>query len=250
MLTDWQIKRATKIKQRLFKFQVSRRSARDEFITTVNAYLRPDYHVLHAGCGGDASLCLRGRCKEVVGVDISTSVLSNPDVDRAIIADLEKLELPCVFDLVVCKGVVEHLKNPMACFNSFSKVVKKGGFVIILTPNIAHYAALITKITPHSFHQWYLKKILGEDPSAAFPTYYRANRRRKLCAMMERAGFEPIELKMIGTTPIYLSFSYVSLLIGITYEKITSYLDFLSEFRFWILGVFQKRFECRMTSLG
>jgi 2-polyprenyl-3-methyl-5-hydroxy-6-metoxy-1,4-benzoquinol methylase len=242
MLKNWYAKHVNSVMNFLNRFYSPKKSARDQFADLVNAHLLPHHRVLHIGCADYTSLYLKGRCQEVIGVDISQSVLTNSDVDKAIVADIETVELPAAyFDLVLCKGLIEHLKNPMVCFQNLSQATKQGAFIIVLTPNVTHYGALATKLTPHGFHRWYVEKVLKANPEGAFPAYYRANRPGKLSAMMAKAGFETHCLKMIDTPPYYLAFSYPSAFIGIGYERLVSHFDLLADLRFWILGVFCKR---------
>lgn len=44
------------------------------------------------------------------------------------------------FNLIVCKQVIEHLENPNHWFRQVSRLSKRGGMVILSTPNIASLA--------------------------------------------------------------------------------------------------------------
>ena len=239
MFADWQRKRLLAIRAFESRFYPCRDPVGEEFMAVTHAHLKPGDRILHAGCGADTSLSLRGKCKEVVGIDLGRSVLQNQDVDTPIVGDLAKLDLSLAFDLVVCKDVVEHLKEPLACFHNFSNVLKDGGLVIIGTPNILHYGVMATKLTSHKFHQWFLEKILNSEFEVAFPTYYRANHPRKLCAMMAKAGFRAVEIRMVERPPDYLFFTYATSLTGIAYERVVSRFKWLELLRCWIIGVFQ-----------
>lgn len=41
-----------------------------------------------------------------------------------------------IFDYVVCVEGIEHLENPHGLIREFGKVVKKGGYLVISTPNV------------------------------------------------------------------------------------------------------------------
>ncbi len=238
---SWYAKHSENVIDYLRRFYASKRNARKEFADTVEQYLLPEYRVLHAGCADDESLGISGRCREVVGVDISESILTNNDLDRAIVSDIGSVDLPpAYFDLIVCRGLIEHLKDPSTCFRTFCGLLKNGGTVIMLTPNILHYGPLVTKLTPQGFHVWYVKNVLKVSPEAAFPAYYHANRPRKIRALMKKAGFETKQISMIDMPPYYLSFSYTTAFVGIGYERLVSRFNMLSGLRFWILGVFRK----------
>jgi 2-polyprenyl-3-methyl-5-hydroxy-6-metoxy-1,4-benzoquinol methylase len=195
--------------------------------------------VLDAGCGQYVSIA-KGRCREITGIDTDNDILKNPDIDIPVIGNLENLTLPeNKFDDIICLDVIEHLKDPMSCFKGFSRVLKDGGHCFIATPNVLHYAVLTTKLTPNWLHNWYAKRIL-RDKTDPFPTYFRANRPNKLIAMMHKAGFDVVMLKMVEEQPSYLRFSSITYLAGIGYERFVNRFSFLSVFRSNIIVVFRK----------
>ncbi len=211
-----------------------------QFWETVYAHLQPDHSVLNAGCGADPSASLREKCKEVTGIDLGEGVFKNPDIDVPIMGDLERLTLPPgSFDIIVCQYVVEHLKNPEACFRGFSTVLKERGLCFISTPNLLHYGTILTRLTPHCFHNWYARRILGGN-SEQFPTYYRANTPHRLVVMMGEAGFKCLDIRLIEASPDYLAFSPFTYLIGVGYERLVNRLSCLSGLRSVIIATFQK----------
>jgi ubiquinone/menaquinone biosynthesis C-methylase UbiE len=168
------------------------------------------------------------------------SASKNSDRDTFRICDMEKLPLESnTVDMIVCKFVVEHLKNPIICFGEFSRVLKGGGgLVIIVTPNTLHYTSIITRLSPYWFHRWYCQK-RGWDPDDVYPVYYRANRREKLVPLMHQVGLQTAHINMVEGSPGYLDFSLIPFLIGIVYERIVTRFA-IKDLHCSILAIFKK----------
>lgn len=107
--------------------------------------LRPDdfrgKRILEVGCGGGGWLevCARMGASEVVGLDYSEAVnvarrrnlkSSNVHVLQGSIFDLP---LRPIFDIVVCVGVIHHLRDPAAGMRALMRVAKPGGRIAIWT---------------------------------------------------------------------------------------------------------------------
>jgi len=207
-----------------------------QFRKILQNYVSPEYRVLNFGCGSDGWLHLKRKCQQVVGVDIDSSALRNPDLDLCIIGDLETADVPGRYDLAVSTYVVEHLKNPYKCFQHLSQVLKKGGILLLLTPNIFHYATISSKVTPDGFHKWFLRN----KEEKRFPTYYRANRPGKLVKMLTGLGFRVVKLQMAEGPPDYLSFSAPTFLLGVGYERTVNAFKQLGFLRSSIMLVAEK----------
>lgn len=105
--------------------------------------------VLDIGCGfGGLGRLLRQRSEcEVSGVE------QNPAADahlqeiysRYWIGDIEKIELPVdadYFDCVVFADVLEHLADPWAVLERYSRYAKRGGVIIASIPNVRNFGLL------------------------------------------------------------------------------------------------------------
>jgi ubiquinone/menaquinone biosynthesis C-methylase UbiE len=200
--------------------------------------LQPDHTVLDAGCGSIARVALRGKCRMVVGVDADEGIGDNPGVDLLVTADLSRLPFrDKAFDIVMSYEVVEHLTNPAACFLELHRVCKDGAIVVLATVNKLHYENFVVALTPYSFHEWYIKKVLG-DKGVSYPTSNRANTPGRLRRMMERAGFTTIAVQCIDSGPIYLSWLTPLYAMGVVYHRLVNRFDKLSCFRGDIIGIF------------
>jgi len=103
--------------------------------------LAPTDRVLDVGCGdGRATRVLAGRCRQVVGVDISRGALraaraESPD-GRWLCASLES-ELPFAdssFDVLYCCEVIEHLLDVPGALGAMHRILRPGGLLFLSTP--------------------------------------------------------------------------------------------------------------------
>lgn len=105
--------------------------------------------VLDAGCGeGYLARKLAAMGADVVGVDASESLIdaargipSDPEGSVSFThASVEALPLEdAAFDLVVCNHLFSHLQDPAYAIREFSRVLKSGGRLIVLTLHPCFY---------------------------------------------------------------------------------------------------------------
>lgn len=97
--------------------------------------------VLEVGCGGGRWLevCARMGASEVVGLDYSEAVsvarrrnLLHPNV-HVLQGSIFDLPLRPLFDIVICVGVVHHLRDPAAGVRALVRAAKPGGHVAVWT---------------------------------------------------------------------------------------------------------------------
>ncbi len=99
--------------------------------------------VLELGCGmGHLLAWLTGRfC--VVGCDINAWALSQarrnvPEGNFTLLSMDQPYGFPAgSFDIVIAKHVVEHLHHPEQAIADMSRVLKPGGLLILVTPNLS-----------------------------------------------------------------------------------------------------------------
>ena len=147
----------------------------------VDGYLNGREHVsvLEAGCGSVTHLDLHGKAK-VVGLDVSERQLArNTQLDERILGDVETYPLPANrFDLVVCWNVLEHVPHPDLAVANLASTLCDGGLLILAVPNAASIKGVVTKFTPHRFHLWVHRVLLGRRDAGTegrgpFPTFMR-----------------------------------------------------------------------------
>lgn len=171
------------------------------YLRMLQQHFRPGMLWLDAGCGHtlipswlrDAKRIEQGfleAAKMIVGADIDVPSLAAPSPIRRVACRLEDLCLGNeTFDLITCNMVVEHLSAPTRVFAEFFRVLRPGGVVIILTPNIFHWANVVSWATPFWFHRQVLKRLWDREPEDVFPTLYRCNTPARLRRFLQRAGF-------------------------------------------------------------
>lgn len=101
--------------------------------------------VLDVGCGTGffTSKIKKVTGAEVYGIDISKKALklARKHGIRTGLADLNK-RFPFKdgeFDMVNCGEVIEHMYNPDNLLREINRVLKKGGYLVITTPNLASW---------------------------------------------------------------------------------------------------------------
>jgi SAM-dependent methyltransferase len=195
---------------------------------------------LGAGAGIVEEMNFKGYGRKVCGVDLDNRVVDNPYLDEGRVADASGIPYPDqTFDIVFSDNVLEHLDKPIEVFREVYRVLKPGGVYLVKTPNKWHYVTLISRCTPHWFHE-YVNRLRGRKDSDTFPTVYKANSRRDIKQLCKITGFEVEDLKLIEGRPEYLRIFVPTYLIGIVYERLVNSLSFLSTFRVLLVGSFKK----------
>jgi SAM-dependent methyltransferase len=127
--------------------------------------------VLDAGCGFTLPTDLPHHA-HLVGLDISPEALAKHErLDDAIVGDVETYPLPGdEFDVILCWTVLEHLEHPRVAFENLARAVKPGGLLVIGVPNVWSLKGIVTRLTPHRFHVWLYRRLLGQ-PEAGTPGF-------------------------------------------------------------------------------
>ncbi|MFQ5836130.1 MAG: class I SAM-dependent methyltransferase [bacterium] len=194
--------------------------------------------VLDAGCGKGLGLNVGVERplnlkkligNKSVGVDaVFEEVSFNPYLHYRPVGDIQDLPFKSnCFDIVISQHVIEHLPQPEKFFGEVSRVLKKGGVFILMTPNKYHYVTLISRLTPLSFHQRVVKNLFDVSENDAFATYYRANTERTLRALLSLSGMKPMDIHMYEGFPSYLTFSKTLCMLGILYDRLISRFESL-----------------------
>ena len=179
------------------------------YLRMLQQHFRPGMRWLDAGCGHTLILPwlrdaerieqrLLDEASMIVGADIDVPSLAAPSPIRRVACRLEDL---CfgneTFDFITCNMVVEHLSAPTRVFSEFFRVLRPGGVVIILTPNILHWANVVSWATPLWFHRQVLKRLWDREPEDVFPTLYRCNTPTRLHGFLQRAGFANVTVHLV-----------------------------------------------------
>ncbi len=102
--------------------------------------------ILDVGCSDGAlgEFLQKYKNAEVTGIDISSIAVKKAKrvLHKALVANIEEneeLDLPLAyFDVITYADIIEHLFDPESVLRRFNRYLKKGGYVIISTPNIVN----------------------------------------------------------------------------------------------------------------
>lgn len=212
------------------------------FMRHLSPHVRPGSSVLDIGAGaGEINVYdFKGRCGEMVGVDVDRRVETNPLLDRGVCADAGKLPFEDArFDVAFSVYVLEHVADPGGFVSEVARVLKPGGVFVSLTPNRRHYVALGARLTPTRFHAWYNQK-RGRDEEDTFPTCYKLNTLGSQRRHFAAAGFDLMECEQFEVEPKYLLFSLPTFLAGVLYERVVNATDLLAGLRVNMVTTWRK----------
>ena len=135
--------------------------------------------VLEAGCGSYSHIDM-GKSAYIAGIDISKKRLKeNKVLNKKILGDIQSYDLTVSeFDVIFCWDVLEHLKHPKKALQNLIKALKGNGIIVLALPNLISLKGMLAKYTPHWFHVWFYKNILGyktagKEGHLPFRTFYR-----------------------------------------------------------------------------
>jgi 2-polyprenyl-3-methyl-5-hydroxy-6-metoxy-1,4-benzoquinol methylase len=115
--------------------------------------------VLDVGCSGGFFLNVLNDSFEKYGIDIDREAVEYarrnfPFGENIKCCSLEEVEFPeGYFDLVVMRGVIEHLTDPKSAVKKVSEILRAGGFFYIAaTPNADSFCAELYREKWNLFH--------------------------------------------------------------------------------------------------
>jgi SAM-dependent methyltransferase len=115
----------------------------------------------------------------VTVVDIDADQIRNNDyAQEKILGDVQTYRFKSnSFDLVICYNVIEHLPDVHSTLIRFCESLKQDGLILIGAPNPHSLSGMVTKHTPHWFHVWFYRYVLGDKKAglpgeAPFPTFF------------------------------------------------------------------------------
>jgi 2-polyprenyl-3-methyl-5-hydroxy-6-metoxy-1,4-benzoquinol methylase len=111
--------------------------------------------IVDVGCGaGHLRAALGNRPSRYIGVD-AVRYGEFPSGAEFLIADLDHDDVPLddnVADTVVALETIEHLENPRRFLRELTRIARRGGTVLISTPNQVSLLSLVTVVTKHRFN--------------------------------------------------------------------------------------------------
>jgi len=169
------------------------------------------HRLIDIGCGpfgllGRKGDRLAGLKTGSLGIDLDQEALArNHNVTHRVCASCYSLPLASnSVDIIVCRWVFEHLETPELAMREFSRVLKKGGFLYVKTPNLWNYGMIFSWAAPTALQELF-KSATGLSDN--IPTFYRANTERKLKELAGKTAFAVRSLEFRPGSYMYFAFS-------------------------------------------
>ncbi len=185
-----------------------------EFPNWIIQYCDHTSIVLDVGAGegrtGNPSI-IQPRVASLIGVDPDTTIAQNPYLDeryQASIEDFAKERGP-FFDCLYTTFVLEHIAQPSKFLSACKSLLKPGGMLFGVTPNLWHYFGIATKISSSiGIEDWLLERLIGTQvkDSYHFPTAYRLNSIRAIRRTLEQTEFQEVEFRCFDQTNRFESY--------------------------------------------
>jgi 2-polyprenyl-3-methyl-5-hydroxy-6-metoxy-1,4-benzoquinol methylase len=150
--------------------------------------------VLDVGCAtGYLARALGEQGCRVSGVEFDPAAAKEaaPALEKIVIGDLDKIDLPAEFadsqfDVVVFGDVLEHLRDPLPLVRSVRGMLSPGGSVVISVPNIAHGDVRLSLLQGRFDYR---------DLGLLDNTHIRFFTRESLRSFLEDAGFIAVDVQ-------------------------------------------------------
>ena len=170
--------------------------------------IQPGMRILHAGSGWDkkqVSIKYKDTCT-VVGIDLDPAVAERFHSEFHL-ASLNKMPFEDnSFDVVFSEYVFEHLEEPDGAFQEIRRVLKPGGKLLVITPNLFSYKSLAAHFTPYSFHVWMGNIRYGRGHEAdMYPTTFLCNTRGAFKRFAKKHGFQINNMAIVTNGPTWFS---------------------------------------------
>lgn len=108
------------------------------YINLFKQFANPDSPVIDIGCGvGTSTLLLRQAGFDAMGTDVSEKFLPATK-DKFCVVDFQNaVDIPSdTYSAVGTMNVIEHVENPQNFLAEIVRVVKPGGTIILMAPNL------------------------------------------------------------------------------------------------------------------
>jgi 2-polyprenyl-3-methyl-5-hydroxy-6-metoxy-1,4-benzoquinol methylase len=157
--------------------------------------------VLDVGAGngmtGHAKI-IKQNVARLVGIDPDDKIKVHPCLDERFQVAVEDFANGHGhdFDCLYTRYVLEHVDNPREFLSACRSLLKPGGMLFGVTPNLWHYFGMATKLSASlGIEDWLLTRLIGTRTknSYHFPTKYRLNSMRVLKRTLEQVGFREVE---------------------------------------------------------
>jgi len=155
--------------------------------------------VLDVGCGNCwTNQLFNGTHVEHFGIDISDNALKRAEKRGVIV---KKVNLDCdpipfennFFDLVLCSDIIEHTLYPENILREAGRVLKEGGNLIVVVPNIASWFNRILLLL--GFYPWGIESTGAMELNDVFfhwnTGHMHTYTKKSIISLLEIIGFKP-----------------------------------------------------------
>lgn len=212
------------------------------FEKRINELVNADTVLLDAGCGRTVPVLRKylGRAGRLIGVELVDFTDVPPGIE-AYNTDLAHLPLEdSSVSLIMSRSVFEHLSDPAAVYQEFSRVLRPGGKLIFLTANMWDYGTMVARLVPNRFHAAIVKRVEGRAEEDTFPTAFKTNTRSDVEKLAKDSGLSVTSFEYLSQYPNYLMFNGALFFLGTCYEKLISRFHALRFLRGWIMVTLSK----------
>jgi SAM-dependent methyltransferase len=161
--------------------------------------------VLDVGCGLQSSVMVPGTTY-LVGIDVDEEGLSgNVSLDERHLLGVEDMPFPdASFDGVVSVYALEHVQEPDVALGRMARLLRPGGVLIAVFPNVNSAKAVLTRVTPTRFHVWAYRNILDrktvmtddDEHGGPFPTVLdKSLQRDRLVRLLRALGLDVVHVE-------------------------------------------------------
>lgn len=165
------------------------------FLALVKEACPPGGVVVDLGCGSEDFLAfLKEWASELVGVDLDPPERGH--YHRYLKGDVQKaIPLPDGFaDVAAAKFLLEHLSDVRGFLSEAARILKPGGALVLLTPNVLYYPYavnfLLSRVLPQSWRMRAVNVFTGRERSEIFPVCYKCNTPGRVREKLESVGLE------------------------------------------------------------
>lgn len=203
--------------------------------------LRPDARLLDLGCGSaDFLRTAYAKAQAVYGIDPDRRALRRNAAIGAKVAGTGD-DLPFghdQFDMITLAWVIEHLDQPAAVFRELYRVLKPGGRLIFLTPNVWNYNVWMIRMVPNRLHHLFTQALYGRRERETYAVRYRMNSVPRIETVLRGIGFRRQQVILNGD-PSYISFNHHLFRLACSLERLIE-ADRLRLARVHIIGCYCK----------
>lgn len=163
-------------------------------------FLRPGATIYEVGGGKHPSIDLATKRRlglRIVGIDISAAELAAAPggiYDATITGDICSIRGAGDGDLVICKGVLEHVEDADCAFRGLTSLLHPGGIALLFVPSRNALFSRLNRMLPQSLKRRLLFAIFPhKQVDSGFPAWYDRCTPRQFRALARLNGMQVLD---------------------------------------------------------